>query len=138
TTIGDYAFENCSSLTSVVIPDSVTTIGDYAFSSCDSLTSVVIPDSVTTIGWGVFDGCSSLTSVVIGDGVTEIGFDAFAHCSSLTAVYYKGTASDWSSMSIGSYNYNLTDATRYYYSETQPTQEGNYWHYDENGEVAIW
>ena len=99
---------------------------------------MVIGDSVTSIGDSVFSGCSSLTSVVIGDSVTSIDFYAFYSCSSLTSVYYKGTASDWSQISIGSYNTKLTNATRYYYSESQPTSSGNYWHYDENGNVAVW
>ena len=67
TTIGERAFCNRGSLTSVTIPDSVTTIGDSAFSNCDSLTSVTIPDSVTTIGGWAFGNCSSLTSVYISD-----------------------------------------------------------------------
>ncbi len=86
TSINDYAFRNCDSLTSVVIPNSVTSIGNYAFYSCDSLTSVVIPDSVTTIGDYAFYGCSGLISVVIPDSVTSIGYDAFSSCSSLTSV----------------------------------------------------
>ena len=84
TSIGDYAFFYCYSLTSVVIPDSVTSIGDEAFAWCESLTSVVIPESVTSIGERAFYNCSSLESIVIPDSVTSIGDSAFAGCSSLT------------------------------------------------------
>ena len=136
TSIGDSAFEDCTNLTSVVIGDSVTSIGDSAFYSCRSLTSVVIGDSVTSIGYRAFYGCSGLTSVVIGDSVTSIGNYAFYSCDRLTKVYYKGTACDWSKISTGGYNTNLTNTMRYYYSETEPTlnvngtaYDGNYWRY---------
>ena len=86
TTIGESAFEYCSSLTSVTIPDSVTEIGEWAFSDCDSLTSITIPDSVTSIGGSAFRYCDSLRSVTIGDSVTTIGDDAFSSCDSLTSV----------------------------------------------------
>ena len=77
TSIGDYAFQDCMSLTSVTIPDSVTSIGDYAFKGCTSLTSATIPDSVTSIGDYAFCLCTSLTSVNIPDSVTSIGHEAF-------------------------------------------------------------
>ena len=86
TTIGEWAFWDCDSLTSVTIPDSVTTIGEWAFWDCDSLTSVTIPDSVTTIGEWAFYDCNSLTSVTIPDSVTTIGKMAFVNCDSLTSV----------------------------------------------------
>ena len=87
TYIGFHAFEDCSSLTSVTIPNSVTTIGDYAF-CCSSLTSVTIPNSVTSIGEKAFWGCSSLTSVTFEDNsnLTSIGGRAFYNCSSLTSI----------------------------------------------------
>ena len=138
TEIYEYAFYWCFSLTSVVIGNSVTTIGYQAFYYCDSLTSVVIGNSVTSIGEWAFAGCSSLTSVVIGDSVTSIGSDAFYNCSKLEKVYYKGTAEDWANITIGGWNSSLTNATRYYYSESEPTAAGNWWHYNDQGEVAVW
>ena len=84
TSIEDSAFYTCFSLTSVTIPDSVTSIGNEAFRNCSSLTSVTIPDSVTTIGGGAFYKCSNLASVTIPDSVTSIGSSAFSYCDSLT------------------------------------------------------
>ena len=86
TTIGKGAFSGCDSLTSINIPNSVTTIGDYAFSDCGSLTSINIPNSVTTIGKWAFSGCISLTSINIPNSVTTIGEHAFSDCYSLTSI----------------------------------------------------
>ena len=157
--IRDYAFRNCSSLTSVTI-NGVKSIGYEAFEDCSSLTSVVIGDSVTLIDGGAFKNCSSLTSVTIGNSVTSIEYHAFYECgftsivipdsvtsiwqeafrfSNLKTVYYHGTAEDWDKISIESLGSSaLTNVTRYYYSESEPTASGNYWHYDENGNVVVW
>ena len=67
-----------------VIPDSVTTIGAFAFSDCTSLTSIIIPDGVASIGYSAFEGCISLTSITIPDSVTTIGTSAFCNCTGLT------------------------------------------------------
>ena len=86
TSIGDYVFEGCKSLTNVTIPNSVTSIGYEAFNYCKSLTSITIPNSVTSIGSGAFSVCESLASVTIPDSVTSIGSGAFEYCTSLTSI----------------------------------------------------
>ena len=86
TSIGDSAFQDCTSLTSVTIPDSVISIGGSAFGSCTSLTSVTIGNSVTSIGGQAFYSCTSLTSITIPDSVTSIESSAFEGCTSLTRV----------------------------------------------------
>ncbi len=157
TSIGSYAFSGCRGLTSVTIGNSVTSIGSAAFRDCNGLTSITIPDSVTSIGYDAFSGCSGLTSVTIGNSVTSIGEGAFSYCSKLTSVtipnsvtsigdyafssrygltsvYYKGTQSEWNKISSA----DIGNATCYFYSEEQPTDEGNYWHYDENGNIVKW
>ena len=86
TSIGEWAFRGCNSLTSMVIPNSVTSIGEAAFYWCSNLTSITIPRSVTSIGEWVFGGCSSLTSITIPNNVTSIGEAAFYWCSNLTSI----------------------------------------------------
>ena len=85
-TIGEWAFSNCSGLTSVTIPNSVTSIGYRAFYGCSSLTSVTIPNSVTSIGGLAFCGCSNLAYITIPNSVTSIGGNAFSECSGLTSI----------------------------------------------------
>ena len=86
TSVGNSAFEDCISLTSITIPNSVTSIAGYAFYNCISLTSITIPNSVTSIGMCAFRHCRSLTSITIPNSVTSIGGDAFYGCRSLTSI----------------------------------------------------
>jgi len=86
TTIGELAFNNCTSITSVTLPSTLITIGMAAFQNCTALTSVVIPDNVKIINDFTFFGCNSLSSVNIPNGVTSIGLKAFLNCRVLTSI----------------------------------------------------
>ena len=103
--IGNYAFQNCYSLTNIVIPESVLSIGNYAFQNCYSLTSIVIPESVSSIGRAAFNNCYSLTSIVIPESVSSIGNYAFQNCYSLTNIVIPESVS-----SIGNYAFQNCDS----------------------------
>ena len=111
TSIESGAFRDCTSLTSVTIPGSVTSIEGYAFAYCSALTSLIIHDGTTSIGISAFMNCTSLGSVTIPRSVTDIGGYAFSSCRSLADVYYGGTETDWTKITIGNGNGNLTSAT---------------------------
>ena len=84
--IGNYAFSDCSGLTSLILPSNVTSIGYSAFYGCIRLTSLTLPSSVTSIGSSAFEGCRSLTSLILPSSVTSIGSSAFSGCSGLTSL----------------------------------------------------
>ena len=106
TSIGNYAFYGCTSLTSVEIPSSVTSIESWAFCYCTSLKSVEIPSSVTTIGEAAFEDCTSLESITIPSSVTSIEYWAFLGCTSLKSVNYLGTIEQWCDITFDNYSEN--------------------------------
>ena len=86
TSIGNEAFYGCSNLSNITIPNSVTSIGDSAFGRCVSLTNITIPNSVISLGDETFSICLNLTSIIIPNSVTNIGNGAFFKCSSLSSI----------------------------------------------------
>ena len=86
TSISDCAFEGCSGLTSLTLPAGITSIGSRAFYWCSGLTSLTLPDGITSIGSGAFSDCSGLTSLILPAGITSISDCAFAYCSGLTSL----------------------------------------------------
>jgi len=148
--IGDYAFYWCLNLESVDMPDSIQSIGAYAFQNCTSLKNIIIPNGITQISDCAFDDCRSLISINIPTGVKTIGYHAFYNCKSarnalvipdsvleikeyslnyIRKIYYKGSKEMWENMKIGDYAFGEASPTVYYYSETEPTLLGYYWHY---------
>ena len=92
TSIGDWAFYDCTNLTSITISNGVGSIGDATFFGCGRLANIRIPNTVTNIGDAAFFGCGSLTRTTIPENVTSIGGYAFYGCSNLRSVYFHGNA----------------------------------------------
>jgi hypothetical protein len=110
TSIGDSAFNGCTGLASVTIPSGVTSIGNSAFNRCTSLTGLTIPNSVNSIGIAAFQSCAGLTSINIPSSVTEIKGSVFNRCIGLTSVTIPGSVNSIGDWSFGN-NTNLTSVT---------------------------
>lgn len=93
-----------------IIPASVIDIEEYAFESCSALTSITIPDGETSIGWSTFESCTSLISVIIPNSVMNIKYGAFYGCTSLKNIYFTGTEEEWKSIGIAGGNESLLTA----------------------------
>ena len=95
---------------------------------------------ITSIGSSAFTSCR-VKNLILPSSLNVVSSSAFIACDSLQNVYYLGTEEGWADINIGSSNSYLTKATRYYYVENEsdvPTDGGNYWHYDKNGNPVIW
>lgn len=162
-TIEAEVFLGCSALRQISIPESVTSIGSGAFQG-SGLTDVVLGGSGTTIAAGAFYQCTALQNVTFRNGTTSInGFSACNNLkniiipASVTAIadyaftdsgltigdsvniFYDGTSEQWNSVEIGTENDILDVAIVYYYSDTPPEDDGNYWHYaKDNVTPIIW
>ena len=112
-------------------------MADYLLFGYNKLETLIICEGITSIGYGAFNRCLSLKSIVIPKSVISVGSSATDYCDALEAVYYGGTESDWESLDVSFTSTELTNAARYYYSETRPTEEGNFWHYDTDGVTPV-
>ncbi len=151
------AFYNCIELKDVYIADIAAwcnisfshtsanplCLAENFYLNDELITQLVIPETVTMITAYAFLNCRTITSVIIPSSVKIIDHDAL-YCSNLTSVYYEGTTEDWGKMKVGIMNQPLMNATRYYYSETEPAlntegtaYDGNYWHYID-GLPTVW
>ena len=140
TAIDDYAFYGCASLSSIVIPESVTKIGQSPFIGCTSLTTIVLPDEITKIGDYAFDECKSLSSMVIPGSVTEIGAWAFIRCSNLKTIYVSDMLADkgkdyWAQRGIDTDSVTLI---RHSEIKTWVDQQGLFISYNNHNQAALY
>jgi hypothetical protein len=118
-----------------VIPDdgSVTVIGRAAFAHTEGITGLIVPECVEEIGINAFYQCKDLGYLVIGSNVKTLGHDVLYQKEAICEVYYHGTAEQWETLKESTNGFYLNSffasRPRYYYSETTPTEPGNYWHY---------
>lgn len=110
TYVGETAFSNCTSLTSVYLPSTLIYIGNAAFANCSSLKEISIPDGVTTIGVLAFSSCKNLIRIDVPLGIKLIDDSAFYICDSLETVNYSGSEKDWGNIVIGKNNWQLINS----------------------------
>ena len=136
---GAYTFCGCK-FTSFEVPASLEEIGQQCFDTCDQLVAINLKN-VKSLGYHCFTSCTRLESIVIGNEMESIGTLAgdcgFSTCSSLAAVYYEGTESEWNAISLNQDKDVLEAKGLRFYSENEPGEPGNYWHYV-NGVPTAW
>lgn len=151
-TVNDYLFYKSGNVfyllgyvgkdTELVLPKSYNGIEyavyQYAFCGSNDLTSISVPDIVIELGDHAFQNCGNLTRVTIGSGMKKIHLGAFSDCQKLEKVYYKGTVEDWKEITTKIIVSTPINLPTYYYSKNKPTKIGNFWHYDEKGNIVVW
>lgn len=138
THIGESAFEQNALLQSVTLGTGIEKIPYRAFASCTSLRTANVPEGATTIEENAYEDCSGLLTVVLPSSLTTVESSAFAGCNALKTVFFLGNETQLDAMEIAPDNEALLDAKVYFYSETEPTAEGDYWHYDASGSPITW
>lgn len=112
TTIGDWAFDSCKGLETVVFGDNLESIGRYAFRSCTSLKALSLTKNIKTLGEYAFTECSGLESVTLGINITDLGSYTFYNCKNLSRLSYNGSSTDWKA--LYAYKNNVFSGTKIY------------------------
>ena len=137
--IGYRAFDSCP-LTEIELPNSILSIGESAFNNCTQLESVILSNNLTTIADFAFSNCVKLESIIIPISVTNMGSYVFS--SDNAKIFCEQSSlpepEDWSNgWLFNSSGYEIK-STAYWYRENTPLEEGNFWHYNNDGEIEIW
>ncbi|MBE6533826.1 MAG: hypothetical protein E7678_02490 [Ruminococcaceae bacterium] len=137
--IGVSSFEDCITLESIKLGEGLTTIPHRCFFGATALKAIDIPEGVTVIEEDAFSSCTSLQSVVLPSTLKTIEDSAFLDSSNITVVFFKGTEEQFDTIDISDNNDELISVEKiYFYSETEPTEKGDFWHYDKNNTPILW
>ena len=137
---GSFAFDGgtpadgTNKLKKLVLSDNLTAIPQFAFSQC-RISTIAIGKSVEMIDYSAFYGCDLLEYAVISRSVRQIASYAFYRCDKLNTVYYEGTAEEWEEVDVSKNGNDIVNAQKYFYSAEEPTEDGNFWHYAEDGKT---
>lgn len=132
------SFENCDNLETVKLAEGLTEIPYRCFFDASALVTIDIPEGVTTIDEDAFSSCKAMRTIVLPSSLTTVEHSAFMDSSALAVVFFKGTPEQFEEIEISDKNDELLEAKRYYYSESQPTSSGDFWHYDKNNTPVLW
>ena len=135
--IGVSSFENCDRLENLKLADGPASIPYRCFFDASGLVTIDLPESVTVIEENAFSSCTSLQTIVLPSNLKTVEDGAFID-SALTVVFFKGTKEQFDAIDISGNNNELLTSKVYYYSEAQPTESGDFWHYDKNNTPILW
>ncbi len=137
TFIGESAFEECTSITNITLGKGMSAIPLRAFAGATALKTLDIPEGVTAIQENAFEGCTSMLTVVFPTTLETVEDGAFEDAA-IKTVFYAGTEEQFDEIEILRGNDCIIDAKLCFYSETEPTEKGNFWHYGKNNTPIIW
>lgn len=137
-TLGISSFEDCTMLKTVKLDKGLKTIPYRCFFAATALLTVDIPEEVEIIEENAFSSCTSLQTVVLPSTLKSIEDGAFIDADNLTVVFFRGAEEQFDAVEIAKNNNELLTAKIYFYSEAEPTEDGDFWHYDKSGTPILW
>lgn len=132
------SFEDCDKLETLKLAEGLTAIPYRCFFDASALVTIDIPEGVTVIEENAFSSCEAMKTIVLPSTLKTVEDGAFVDSSNLTVVFFKGTEEQFDAMDISGNNNELLSAKIYFYSETQPSESGDFWHYDKNNTPILW
>ena len=135
--VGEGAFKSCTLLESITLEPGMESIPFMAFYECSALKTINLPEGIKTIDENAFEACTSMKTIVLPSTLTSVQDSAFLKCDALKSIFFAGTEEQFDALEILDGNDALIDASVYFYSETEPEDNGSYWHY-EKGNPVVW